>query len=153
MSVQGIVYLVNRATKFITYAGEVPATYGNITGLSAVDYSVLRDLEASFPDENNSYKNLGFLTEEDALSLGVAKVDIDKMKAGAWEMKWSSLEQERSDLIQDQRWRIDRHNDEIALGRTPTEDIKPVLDYCQAIRDLPKTNPDPYNIVWPTIPA
>lgn len=153
MSVQGIVYLVNRVTKYITYAGEVPKTYGNITGLSDCDYSVIRDLEKNFPDEHNSYKNLGFLTEEDALALGVHQADIDRMKAGAWEMKWSSLDVERSDLIQDQRWRIDRHNDEVALGRPVTEDIRPVLEYCQKIRDLPTVNPDPFNIVWPPIPA
>lgn len=153
MSVTGIVYLVNKATRHISFAGEVPETYGQITGLKGVDYSVLRDLGSHFPDEQGSYANLGFLTENDARDVGVPLEDLVRMKQAAWELKWESLEVEREALIQAQRWRIDRYRDETDLGVPHTEDIMPVLQYCQDIRNLPIKYPDPYNIVWPTVPA
>jgi hypothetical protein len=150
MSVKGIVYLVNRVTRHINLAGEVPAVYANITGLADADYSVLRDLGATFGED---YANLGFLTEADALEAGVPQADIDRMKKAACSIKWNTLEQERSDLIQDQRWRIDRHNDQVAMGIELSEDIAPVYKYVQDIRDLTQTQLDPFNIVWPEIPA
>lgn len=149
MSVKGLVFLVNKKTKQITYAGPVPATYANITGLSDVDYSVLRDLGAHFGEV---HADMGFLTEAETREVGVADAVIADAKAGAWEIAWNGLEQERQDLIEDQRWRVNRHNDQVAMSIRPSEDIAPVLLYMQAIRDLPETNPDPFNIVWPAVP-
>jgi len=149
MSVSGILYLVNKATRTILYAGEVPKTYGNITGMQDLDYATLRDLETHF---GKDYVNLGFLTDTETRTVGVSADDIAQSKAGAWELKWSSLDSERYNLIQDQRWRIDRAADEVLLGKMPTEDITPVLAYCQAIRDLTTTFPDPFTIVWPALP-
>ena len=149
MSVKGILYLVNKATRAIVYAGELPGQYGNITGMQDLSYDILRDLETTF---GHDYANLGFLTDVEAHSVGVTFSDLAQAKAGAWELKWASLETERYNLIQDQRWRIDRNADEIAMGKTPTEDITPVLVYCQAIRDLSIAFPDPFTIVWPPLP-
>jgi hypothetical protein len=148
------VYLVNKATKVVVYAGDVPEAYATITGLRDIDYTTLKDLHATFRenDSDKRYEHLGFLTEADARAAGVTDQVLAKMRAAAWEVKWTSLDQDRQDLIEAQRWRIDRYNDEIALNRTPTEDITPVLLYIQEIRDLPVNCPDPYNIVWPTIP-
>ena len=56
------------------------------------------------------------------------------------------------DLKQKVRWRVDRHDDEIKLGRNLTEDIKPVLEYIQALRDVPQQEGFPHNIVWPIEP-
>lgn len=149
MSVQGIVFLVNSQTKHILLAGEVPAVYSNITGMKDLDYSVLRDLQVTFGDD---YKHLGFLYERDALEKGITPEQIQTAKEAAWALKWDELEDMRSDLIEDQRWRINRNSEEVALGLTPSEDILPVLKYNQAIRDLPQRYPDPYVIVWPEIP-
>lgn len=149
MSINVIVFLLNKKTKHISYAGKVPATYATITGLTDVDYSTLRDL-AIFGDD---YKDMGFLTEEDALASGALPKDIAEAKAGAWELGWNSLEEERQNLIQDQRWRLDRNSDELELDMIPSEDVGPVRVYIQAIRDLPAAQPDPFNIVWPVVPA
>jgi hypothetical protein len=148
--VTGLVYLINKTTKAILYAGDVPAVYGTITGLSDVDYAVLQDLHATWAD--TKYLDLGFVMEADALAAGVSSAAIGIARAGAWELKWNSLDATRSELIDAQRWRVDRYNDETALDLPHTENINPVLQYMQAIRDLPTTNPDPYNIVWPTVP-
>jgi len=153
-SVTDLVFLVNKQTRVVQYAGDVPEAYNGMTGLKDIDYSVLKELHPVFRESESDprFLHLGFLTEADALAAGVAPDVIATFKKGAWEIKWSSLKDERENLILDQRWRVERYNDEIALGRIPSEDIMPVLEYLQALRDLPVINPDPYNIVWPTIP-
>jgi hypothetical protein len=153
-SVNGLVFLVNKQTRHISYAGDVPEAYASITGLRNIDYSILSDLHTTFRENESDprFLHLGFLTEADALAAGVTPEEVRRQKTAAWEIKWNSLGQERQDLISDQRWRVDRYNDELAMGLEPTEPVGPVLAYIQAIRDLPSEQVDPYNIVWPTIP-
>ncbi len=153
-SVTGLVFLVNTNDKTISLAGDVPASYNGISGLTDVDYSILQDLNTTFAvdAEDLRYQHLGFFTEADTLALGVDPTLVANQKAAAWEIKWNSLDQTRNDLIQAQQWRVDRYNSETLLNITHTEDITPVLLYQQAIRDLPTNYPDPYNIVWPTVP-
>ena len=64
----------------------------------------------------------------------------------------AQIKSEREYRIQKVRWRVDRHDDEIKLGRNLTEDIKPVLEYIQALRDVPQQEGFPHNIVWPIEP-
>lgn len=64
----------------------------------------------------------------------------------------AQVRSERDYRIQSVRWRVDRHDDEIKLGRNLTEDIKPVLEYIQALRDVAQQEGFPHNIVWPTEP-
>ena len=56
------------------------------------------------------------------------------------------------DLKQKVRWRVERYNDELLLGLKAKEDIRPVLLYIQALRDITKQEGFPHNIVWPTEP-
>lgn len=54
------------------------------------------------------------------------------------------------------RWRLDRHDDELALGREPTlsaEAIQAVREYVQALRDLTLQPNFPAEIEWPVLPA
>ncbi len=61
--------------------------------------------------------------------------------------------EKRNQLITAVEWRITRYNTQIALGITPTEsDITPVLEYMQALRDLPENEGWPENIIWPKEP-
>ena len=64
----------------------------------------------------------------------------------------AQVRSEREYRIQKARWRVDRHDDEIKLGRNLTEDIKPVLEYIQALRDVPQQEGFPHNVVWPIEP-
>lgn len=59
---------------------------------------------------------------------------------------------ERDRLIESIRWRIERHSDELALGREPTEPLEPLLQYVQDLRDVPQQEGFPESIVWPVAP-
>lgn len=56
---------------------------------------------------------------------------------------------ERDRLIESVRWRIERHNDELELGIEPTEPLEPLLQYTQALRDIPQQAGFPNDIIWP----
>lgn len=62
---------------------------------------------------------------------------------------------ERDARIEAVRWLIDRHRDERELGLTTTltaEDYRLVLDYVQALRDVPEQAGFPEAIDWPVLP-
>lgn len=59
----------------------------------------------------------------------------------------------RDRLIESVRWRIERHNDELALGREPTEPLEPLLQYVQALRDVPQQAGFPEVVEWPDMPS
>lgn len=59
---------------------------------------------------------------------------------------------ERDGLIESFRWRIERHNDELALGIEPTEPLEPLLQYVQLLRDVPEQAGFPEVVEWPEVP-
>lgn len=59
---------------------------------------------------------------------------------------------ERDRLIESVRWRIERHNDEVALNTEPTEPLEPLLQYTQALRDVPQQIGFPESVEWPQCP-
>lgn len=59
---------------------------------------------------------------------------------------------ERDRLIESVRWRIERHKDELALGSEPTEPLEPLLQYTQALRDVPQQTGFPESVEWPPCP-
>ena len=61
------------------------------------------------------------------------------------------IRSKRDSLISEIRWRVERHDDEVAMGMTPTEDISPVLIYIQELRDITTQPGFPGSVVWPEI--
>lgn len=59
---------------------------------------------------------------------------------------------ERDRLIESVRWRIERHSDELALDGEPTEPLEPLLQYTQALRDVPQQTGFPESVEWPQCP-
>jgi hypothetical protein len=143
-----VLFHVNKADKTVFFAGRQPETVGTtITGFKDMPYAEIMDLGyLGLPNE-------GFLTEQDALTAGIPASEVQRMKDLAYELEWTRFSEQRETLITAVRWRTDRHNDEIALDREPSEDITPVLNYIQALRDLTTAFTDPFEIVWPQVPA
>ncbi len=142
-----VYYLVNRNTKEILSSGPMPETWKNITGLQAVAYEHVSDLTwAGSP-------GIGFLTEEDARKVpGIDLSVIDGYKVTHSDVEWGRLRATRDDMIADVRWRVERYNDQMALGIKPTEVIKPVLQYIQDLRDVTANFATPYALTWPIEP-
>lgn len=59
---------------------------------------------------------------------------------------------ERDAKIEAVRWRIERAKDEDALGVPLTEPLEPLLQYVQALRDVPQQSGFPENVEWPDEP-
>lgn len=59
---------------------------------------------------------------------------------------------ERDAKIEAVRWRIERHKDELELGVPLTEPLEPLLQYVQALRDVPQQEGFPDDIDWPVNP-
>lgn len=72
-----------------------------------------------------------------------------KVKELTWHIK-----KDRFHILDSTQWIIDRHNDEVLLGKTPSitqEQLTEVLTYRQALRELDYT--DPLVVTWPTAPS
>jgi transcriptional accessory protein Tex/SPT6 len=63
----------------------------------------------------------------------------------------SAIRDIRDQKIEAVEWRVRRHQDEVALGLTPTENITPVLLYMQALRGVPQQQGFPDQIEWPVL--
>ena len=59
---------------------------------------------------------------------------------------------ERDAKIEAVRWRIERAKDETALDIPLTEPLEPLLQYVQAVRDVPKQARFPEAVEWPQCP-
>ncbi len=139
-------YLCNKTEKVVISVGPLPEVWGNISGMADLNYDAVNDLSWA------GYPNIGFLTEKDALRIGIPQSFIDLCKQQGQDMMWSEVKQRRDGMIAQVRWRVDRHTDEVALGKSPTENIMPVLKYIQDLRDITNQS-DVLNIVWPLYPA
>ena len=58
---------------------------------------------------------------------------------------------ERDSKIRAQMWRYERHARELRLGLTPTDDIRVLDQYIQALADLTEQPDFPHSFTWPNL--
>jgi hypothetical protein len=64
---------------------------------------------------------------------------------------WSLIRAERDKRIADVMWRYERYERYGRLGLEQTDDITKLDKYIQDLADLPQTQDDPYDILWPVL--
>lgn len=82
-----------------------------------------------------------------------AEVDAHLNPVPTTEQLAATARAERDRLIGSVRWRIERHNAELALGIESTEPLEPLLQYVQDLRDVPQQAGFPTDIIWPELPS
>ena len=76
------------------------------------------------------------------LFLGKTQTEKDEEQA-------QEVREQRDRLISKEDWRYARYNSEIRQGLTPSDDIKALDAYVQALRDIPTQEGFPWDIEWP----
>jgi len=67
--------------------------------------------------------------------------------------EWDKVRIIRDEKINNFQWRINRQRDWISSSQATVESLLHLLDYVQSLRDIPQTQSDPLNIIWPEEPA
>lgn len=88
----------------------------------------------------------------DLVAMTPEEVDAHLNPTSTTEQLAGAARAERDRLIESVRWRIERHNDELALGNEPTEPLEPLLQHVRALRDVPQQAGFPENVEWPVEP-
>lgn len=65
--------------------------------------------------------------------------------------QWYNVRLERDQKIRDIAWRYERYARNQRLNITQVDDINTLDGYVQALADIPQTQTDPYNVVWPSL--
>ena len=100
-------------------------------------------------------------------SQGMTKQDVEQAFDGNWylagyapekpvEQTAAEVRAERDNRIAAVRWRIERYQTQEAAGVETTEtaeQYQALLMYIQALRNVPKQDGFPDNVVWPTLDA
>lgn len=92
----------------------------------------------------NHKDGLTKITEQEALALTSPTPTTEQTAA--------QVRAERDAKIEDVRWRIERHKDELELGNEPLDTLEPLLRYVQALRDVPQQAGFPEIVEWPVEP-
>lgn len=92
------------------------------------------------------------VVEKNPEPIGEDDLGNEKYGKPTTEQLAATVRHHRDHLIETVRWRIERHSDELALGREPTEPLEPLLQHAQALRDVPQQSGFPNDIDWPVIP-
>lgn len=98
----------------------------------------------AYSDIQTPKDGLTKITEQEALELTNPPPTTEQIA--------EQVRAERNAKIEAMRWRIERHSDELALGREPTEPLEPLLQYAQLLRDVSQQTGFPESVEWPQCP-
>lgn len=62
---------------------------------------------------------------------------------------WNEIRKERDKRIAEMTWRYERWGRHDRMGLPQIDNIQKLDAYIQALADIPQTQTDPYDIVWP----
>lgn len=124
---------------------QIPAVWQTITGLNGPRCSADDDTLANI--ELGDIKDMGFLKEDRAIALGIDSDSMALARENAIGTAQIVKREIRNEIltITDVYVLADR------WSRYTEEERQAIGDYRQALRDL--TLDDPFNVVWPTLPA
>ena len=112
---------------------------GHFTGV------VYSEMTQSIQDWHDDAGFTWVVVEENPEPIG----DDDEYGKPTNEQLAATVRHHRDRLIESFRWRIERHSDELVLGSEPTEPLEPLLQYTQALRDVPQQAGFPESVEWP----
>ena len=87
----------------------------------------------------------------DLVAMTPEEVDAHLNPVPTTEQLADTARYKRDRLIESVRWRIERYSDELALNTEPTEPLEPLLQYTQALRDVPQQAGFPEAVEWPIL--
>lgn len=99
----------------------------------------------AYSDIQTPKDGLTKITEQEALELTNPPLTTEQIA--------EQVRAERDAKIEAVRWRIERHKDELELGIPLTEPLEPLLQYTQALRDVPQQEGFPESVEWPEQPS
>ena len=106
---------------------------------------------AEIPSYNTNTHKLVWnreITEWDVVELNAEELEDLNVS------KWDAVRQQRNSLLNEVDQRVLRYQSEERAGiTTHTDNISDLDAYMQELRDIPQTNSDPDNIVWPGLPG
>ncbi len=106
------------------------------------DEICIEDFDISNIDLPNS-QNYIVNNSLDGLIINQERVSEDNIRV---------IKAQRDLHISQAEWRRTRHQDEVTLGMEPTEPLLPILEYIQALREVPQQEGFPVNVAWPVPP-
>lgn len=134
----------------------LPLSWKNISGLPALTEENLVQLgfyrvefDTHVVDEysyvvDTQYNVVGNVVKE------VKNIQLIKDNSTYSDRLWEAIRIKRDRMMRDNEWRYNRHQREVRLGLTPTEDLADLDTFMQALADVTKQT-DAVNIQWPLI--
>lgn len=106
---------------------------------------------ADIPSYNTNTHKLVWNSETTEWDIvGLSTTELESLN----EDKWNNVRTKRNELLSETDQRILRYQSEERAGiTTHTDSISDLDTYMQELRDIPQTNSNPDDVVWPTPPG
>ena len=127
-------YCINNQALTVLSYGELPETWGNITGMKDLSAADARDLTWA------GYPEISFVNAAEALEIGISQADLDVGKAAGDAIQGDVVRVERDALLAATDWVVTKA---IELGEPIPNNY---VVYRKALRDMPTQAGWPWTI-------